>query len=244
MTSVYTALDTLHFSLRCLRSRSTSRCRSSVPSTGAAGTARTASRRLPLPAVSGPQPVRRHPRIGAGACGVAVRLREIVDADPVDDRAGFLPATCQPLLRSGRAEPVQCPLWRFRPRGPERHAADGPHWQPSGATAVLVCAGRRRRGHLGRVRGGIRDIANLVRMRRGSTEESPLRRQEVGRSISVLASISIGLGVYFFGKDVPAERADQCASAHGNPSRTIENRENPPPENGEGFPWALLGLNQ
>jgi hypothetical protein len=45
-------------------------------------------------------------------------------------------------------------------------------------------------------------VANLVRVRRASTEESRVRRQELGRSINVLAIISIGLSVYFFGKDV------------------------------------------
>ena len=48
-------------------------------------------------------------------------------------------------------------------------------------------------------------VANLVSMRRASTEESRVRRQEVGRSINVLASISIGLSVYFFGKEVLAD---------------------------------------
>jgi hypothetical protein len=44
-----------------------------------------------------------------------------------------------------------------------------------------------------------------VRLRRASTDETRLRRQEVGRSINVLASISIGLSAYFFGKDVLAD---------------------------------------
>jgi amino acid transporter len=45
-------------------------------------------------------------------------------------------------------------------------------------------------------------VTNLVRLRRASTEESRLRRQELGRSVNVLAIISIGLSLYFFGKDV------------------------------------------
>jgi len=48
-------------------------------------------------------------------------------------------------------------------------------------------------------------VANLASMRRASTEESHVRWQEVGRSISVLASISIGLSIYFFGKEVLAD---------------------------------------
>ncbi|MDX2468329.1 MAG: hypothetical protein QNL12_13505 [Acidimicrobiia bacterium] len=48
-------------------------------------------------------------------------------------------------------------------------------------------------------------VASLVSMRRASTTESRVRGQEVGRSINVLASISIGLSVYFFGKEVLAD---------------------------------------
>mgnify|MGYP001814987094 CR=1 FL=1 len=47
-------------------------------------------------------------------------------------------------------------------------------------------------------------VTNLVRMRRASTEESEMRKHELGRSINVLATISIGLSVYLFGKEVLA----------------------------------------
>ncbi len=43
---------------------------------------------------------------------------------------------------------------------------------------------------------------NLIRMRRASTEESRILKEEIGRSINVLAVISLGISAYFFGKDV------------------------------------------
>ena len=48
-------------------------------------------------------------------------------------------------------------------------------------------------------------VTNLLSARRTSTEESRVRWEEAGRSINVLAAISIGLSVYFFGKDVLAD---------------------------------------
>ena len=47
--------------------------------------------------------------------------------------------------------------------------------------------------------------ANLVRLRRAPTEDSLVRRQEIGRSINVLATISIGISAYFLGKDILAD---------------------------------------
>ncbi len=47
-------------------------------------------------------------------------------------------------------------------------------------------------------------VTDLVRTRRTSTEEAKMRKQELGRSVNVLAIISTGLSVYFFGKEVLA----------------------------------------
>jgi hypothetical protein len=47
--------------------------------------------------------------------------------------------------------------------------------------------------------------SNLLSARRGSAQRSRVPWEEFGRSINVLAAISIGLSVYFLGKDVLAD---------------------------------------
>lgn len=48
-------------------------------------------------------------------------------------------------------------------------------------------------------------LPGLVRMRRESSHEKRELSRQIGRSINVLATISIGLSIYFFGKDLLAD---------------------------------------